>query len=119
MNTALKYNRLKLIYMNLMIFDIFNYKDDAKGFPGLPFYPQEGRSKFWYAIMTVREASFHPKFWSNIPREVALLISASASRLADQYFNTPLEMLIASFHPKFQLAILRELGFLIILNTCA
>jgi hypothetical protein len=46
MNTALKYNRLKLIYMNLMIFDIFNYKDDAKGFPGLPFYPQEGRSKF-------------------------------------------------------------------------
>jgi hypothetical protein len=35
-----------MIYVNLVIFDIFNSKDDAKVFTGLPFYPQEGGSKF-------------------------------------------------------------------------
>jgi hypothetical protein len=45
------------------------------GFSGLPFYPLDGGSEFWYAITTVREASLHPKFWSALLREEGLLIS--------------------------------------------
>ena len=42
--------------------------------PGLPFYPQDGGSEFWYAIPTVRDASFHPKFWLAILGEEGFLI---------------------------------------------
>ena len=44
------------------------------GFSGLPFYPWDGGSEFWYAIPTVRGASFHPKFWLDILEEEGFLI---------------------------------------------
>ena len=48
MHTPSKYNELifKMVHLNPVIFSIVYSKKNAKRYPGLPFYPRDGGSKF-------------------------------------------------------------------------